>query len=127
MGPTATSTNTPQTGYSASHALPNEVALCVTERTGLAGRSQRGRLYLGGIPLNATDGVDLNRLESAHIGTANSAAASFLAAMISDDVTPVVTSYFHDKAPRALAQNTEIVSMFVNGRLDSQRRRMPVV
>lgn len=36
-------------GGSSTSALPTEVALCCTTRTGSPGRSNRGRLYLGGL------------------------------------------------------------------------------
>src|SRR5690242_19324599 len=61
--PSWVSTNSPQSGAASSHALPNEVALVVSEHTGLGGRSHRGRFYLPGIPLSATDGTDLNRID----------------------------------------------------------------
>jgi len=41
-------TGAPVSGTSVSEALPSQVALCITLRTALAGKSFRGRVYLGG-------------------------------------------------------------------------------
>lgn len=37
----------------AGDAMPNNVALCFSLRTGLAGRANRGRIFIGGIPRSA--------------------------------------------------------------------------
>jgi len=51
--PEISSTTTGQGGTSASPALPNETAVCVTLRTAGAGRSGRGRFYVPGYATNA--------------------------------------------------------------------------
>lgn len=53
--PMVQSTGAAATGTSSSTALPSEVALCVTLRTALAGRSNRGRMFLPGYGANMVD------------------------------------------------------------------------
>ena len=51
----------PTPGGVSGEAAPNNVAACVSLRTGMAGRSGRGRNYLPGIPNSA---ITLNTLDS---------------------------------------------------------------
>jgi len=43
-------------GGTAGAVLPSLASACISIRTLLGGRSKRGRMYIGGIPENATDG-----------------------------------------------------------------------
>jgi hypothetical protein len=130
-GATATSTLAPVAGVTSGASLPNEVALVVSLRTGLAGRSNRGRFYLGGISVGATDSSDYNRLTTLYTGYANSSAGDFLTAFNATGIDLVVASYYSGvdanghPIPRAEAVVNPVTSLFVNQRFDSQRRRMP--
>lgn len=53
------STGDPVSGASAEHALPEEVAFCVTLRTDKSGPAHRGRIYLGGLAVNAVGPLGL--------------------------------------------------------------------
>ena len=55
--------------------LPPQTALCVTLRTAEAGKSARGRVYLGGMADNALD------ISGAAVSTAGSSAAGFVQAV----------------------------------------------
>lgn len=60
------SSSTPQAGGSTSEAAPNNVAACVSFRSGFAGRSFRGRNYVPGIP---NDQITLNTMDSGFMAT----------------------------------------------------------
>ena len=109
-------------GGQAAGALPNNVALCATWFTPLAGRSYRGRTYIPG--LDETN-VTLSRI-------AGATATGFAIAMIelvnlidAAGYALVVASYFSELAPRVTAVNTPITAVGVNTVVDSQRRRLP--
>jgi len=114
---------TPEAGTVAGVAAPSNVAVCVSHRTGLAGRSYRGRTYLMGIAENVyTDN---------HLDTTYPAAFGTLVQDMMDDLytagsyVHVVASFYHNHAPRATAQITPVTYLQVNSRLDTQRRRLP--
>ncbi len=62
---------TTASGVVSAPALPNMVAMVFTKRTGTAGKTHRGRIYIGGIPAGFT--VDQNRLN----GTGAAATGTF--------------------------------------------------
>ena len=109
-------------GGQAAGALPNNVALCTTWFTSLAGRSYRGRTYVAG--LDETN-VTLSRILS---GTAAAFATVMvelvnMIAAIGYDL--VVASFYTALAPRVSAVLTPIIAAGVNTVMDSQRRRLP--
>jgi hypothetical protein len=114
-------------GTAAGFPLPNEVALCVTLRTALAGRSFRGRVYLGGFGVVSSDAAG-------QIATGlNSVAALFMTGVISDllasSITMAVLSRPRPAGPGGVPPAyagalTPIVSAVTRDTLwDSQRRR----
>lgn len=126
-----TSTNLPATGATAGPTLTNETALCISWRTGISGRSFRGRSYLPGVSTVHTDGDDTNRLTSAVAANAKDAADQFIASLGAAGFQLCVASYFSgvdvdgNPIPRAVGIYTPVTGAVVNPRLDSQRRRMP--
>lgn len=103
--------------------LPGNVCWTIQFKTGLAGRSYRGRNYIGALPENAVDG---NQIQADD-------AAAFLAAYVAlnSDInltiaaTHVVVSRYHNNAPRTTGVATAVESYgFVDFFLDSQRRRL---
>lgn len=112
----------PIDGGVASPALPNNVALCCTLLTDLAGRSFRGRSYMPGIPESL---VTLSEISPAQ---ATSYGVNYIALV--DDMSTagfelVVTSFQAGLAPRTTAVSTPIVAVGFNTTVDSQRRRLP--
>jgi hypothetical protein len=103
-------------GNNASDPLPLQTSLCVTLRTGLAGRKFRGRVYL---PPPTEGQSDTNGNPSA--GTAT-AAATFIDAMVdlanpSGDMALAVTS-------RVSSESTPVTEVVVRDLVwDTQRRR----
>lgn len=67
---------TPDTGDVASSSLPGSVACCVAFKSGLTGRSSRGRIYVPGIPESAVTGNTFNSGYAAAL--ANGVAAAVL-------------------------------------------------
>lgn len=58
------------TGAVASAQFNNVISAVITKRTGTAGKSHRGRMYIGGIPLTfATDPNKLNTTGATALGT----------------------------------------------------------
>lgn len=105
-------------------ALPNNVSLCVSMRTSVTGRSQRGRNYLAGIPGDQTAGI--NTIDSTFIASILDVYAMLLDNALFPNFTLVIASRFHNGAPRLVGQNTPVASFTcVDNVIDSQRRRLP--
>lgn len=111
-------------GGSAALALPNNVAYCLTKRTGVRGRSFRGRMYVPGIP---NDVLDTPSTVSVAFQTSMvAAAAGLLADMVTGGFPPVVVSWVNAGAQRTEGVATPIISLGPSDLvLDSQRRRLP--
>jgi len=102
-------------GVSGGDPLPASMAIVVTLRTALRGKSHRGRVYAG------------PHIESDNDGSGNPAAAlitaeavqwtNFLTALSGSGVTLVVASYLHSTAEN-------VTSVSVDTRWDTQRRRL---
>lgn len=117
-------TGLPVDGGGSADALPSNVALCISKRTALRGRSARGRNYIAGIPLDARESQDV--LTSAFTTAVVSAFETILGAGADDGWVPVVVSRFHDNAPRVTGVTNPITSVIVvDNIMDSQRRRLP--
>ena len=96
-------------------------AMCISLRTNFTGRSFRGRFYLGGI--DAT-----NQLSAQNFTTAGAAAFAgvmedFIDALAAINQTLVVVSNYALGVVRVVALATEIISVIVDTKIDSQRRR----
>lgn len=117
-------TGLPSSGTSASPGLPNNVALCVSFRTGNRGRSGRGRNYVMG--LTEAD-VTTNIVGT---GRVNNAVAAYQALIGAGTFVAglqwVVVSRYINKVPRGAALVQPITTaLVVNSVVDSQRRRLP--
>ncbi len=110
-------------GVIAGAGYPGGVTIAIKFATGLAGRSNRGRMYWPGIAESQATGNDLNSA----VATAFVADVSDLFAGVNTDVTAehVVVSYCHNNAWRTTAESNLVTSyLLVNNDLDSQRRRL---
>jgi len=115
------------TGGISGAAMPNEVSLCVSLRTGNRGRSARGRWFLAGLPREAMD--DDNNVNS---GYATSVAATFptlFTAVHTIGPDAVIVSYISENAPRVGGPVYFTISdaVILDTLVDSQRRRKPGV
>lgn len=118
----------PATGPSDGEA--GNVAPCISFKTGLTGRSHRGRNYIVGVPKEVTVKGILNSGWIATVTTAYSALRGMLDA---EGSTWVVISRFsgvdpitHKPIPRVTGVTTPVTNVgFTDNVVDSQRRRLP--
>lgn len=115
---------TPIQGSVANPANPGNVALVASFRTGLAGRSFRGRNYIGGIPENATVGNEVSGTFRAAIAAAYDILITPGGPFGGEGAFWVVVSREANKLPRPTGVATRVLSVIVNETLDSQRRRL---
>lgn len=109
-------------GTVSGDAHPGNVAVCITHRTGLAGRSYRGRTYIGGIPEVMTVQNDIT---TAFQGDLLAAWNAFIGEMTSSGYEFVVVSRYNNNAPRVTGVATPVISSVIRDTLvDSQRRRL---
>jgi hypothetical protein len=128
-GPTATSYKRAGQlgGVATGSPMPGNVALAVTFRTAMRGRSYRGRNYVPGLHTGALVSTDYNSVTTTY---ANNVVAAYNALLPggSYDPTPyvwVVVSRFHDHQPRLAGVATPITSVGIgNVFVDSMRRRL---
>lgn len=103
---------------------PNNVALCVSFRTGQAGRSFRGRNYIGGVPDSQVLG---NTFEGTWVTDILTAYNNIVGpGALGGGWEWVVVSRFTGGAPRATGIATPVLTAIVTDTVvDSQRRRLP--
>lgn len=111
-------------GDSPSAALPGNVALVASFRSGFAGRSRRGRNYVAGIPEPAVLGNTAQTTFADALRVAYEALIPPGGPFEAVDASWVVVSRFADGAPRAFGLVTEITTVLVEPTVDSQRRRL---
>lgn len=102
-------------------ALAANAAMCVSLRTQFTGRSFRGRFYIGGLPQ-----ADLVTAQTFDSGSATVFAGifeDFIDALNLINMTFVVVSNYAAGVLRIVALATEIISVIVDTKVDSQRRR----
>jgi len=129
--PVITNTVAGQAGTSASAALPNEVALCISLRTALAGRSGRGRTFIPGYATNALGAGNIVAA-AARTATDTWATSNLRAAMSSNGLTwvlglPARQEYMGATGTTHPARSATSVPITSQGtrdnHWDSQRRR----
>jgi hypothetical protein len=115
----------PQAGTAGGSTQANNVTYAVKFQTGLAGRSQRGRIYVVGLSTTAMaspNGVVSTTAAAGFVSSYN----TLIANLISAGYNLVVTSFRHDGAYRAEGQNSIITTAAVTDSYsDSMRRRLP--
>lgn len=114
-------TGLPVTGGVDSPAAPNQVAAVLSLRSGFTGRSNRGRLYLPGVPESVAGQTTIG---DAFRTAVASAFQAMKADLVGDGYTPVIASFRHNHAPRTTAQVQPISSQFVSAGIATQRRRL---
>lgn len=109
---------------SAGEAMPNNVTICVTFRSGVTGRSNRGRNYVVGIPHDAL--LDPNTITGTYASAVISVWNGFIALADDNTSTWVIASRFHNGAPRTVGSTQAVLSVnLYDLKLDSARRRLP--
>lgn len=123
-GPQATfSAGLPHAGTNVGLAEPNNVAFCVSLRTGLTGRSARGRWYHGGL---TEDQVVGNELVSGAVTSIVAALDNLLSSVAGAGGVPVIVSYISGGAPRVGGPVKFVITdaLAVDNIVDSQRGRL---
>lgn len=113
-------------GFGASPALPPQVALIIQHRSGLAGRANRGRVYLPGCPLVAktSSGINVTGTFRAAQGAYAAVAMARYGPSGSSPIAKLVTiSRQLDGAPRDPIVGVPITSMVAGFTIATQRRR----
>lgn len=119
---TAVPDSTSDSGTLDTEAMPNNVVLCVSFRTGLSGRSYRGRNYVPGLTVT---GVVGNFVTQVFADDMVAAYTELLVATSTGEWTWGVASHFSAGVPRIEGVITPITSVVVTDlAVDSQRRRL---
>jgi hypothetical protein len=113
----------PLPGMAESTALPANVAVVLTKRTGFTGRSARGRCYFWGVPSESM--LDERHFTETWVGYYQDAGDALLAAIVGAGWSPVVISYVTGGVPRVSGVSKIITQVQIrDNRYDTQRRRL---
>lgn len=93
--------------------LPDQIAVVASTRTGLAGRSYRGRMYL---PLNGLVIQPTGQLSQTQVDAIRTYTTALLSACLAGSLTPVIVSATQSSA-------VPITTVVVDSVMDTQRRR----
>jgi hypothetical protein len=122
-GPQVT-TSVSGTGGGGTTALPNEASFCVIPRSGLTGRSRRGRWFMPPPLLADRDGA--NAVTVTYANLAKGALNELMSALSDASQRMGVISRIHNGAVRTPPLFTPYTNAtYVNLILDSQRNRRP--
>lgn len=103
-------------GTQTGNPLPNDVAFVISWKTAKAGRSYRGRTYIGGWTQNAlATASDGSCTMSSSFGTTISTAVGALAPLTGENKLVVYSP--------TLGEANEVTSAYRGNRFDTQRRR----
>jgi hypothetical protein len=111
-------------GSIGTETFPNETSFCVSLRTGLSGRSFRGRWYMP--PPLLADRVGNNRVTADYVSASVNALQSLINSIADSGFNAGVCSFVSGGAPRVPPVITRYTAaVAVDNILDSQRRRKP--
>jgi hypothetical protein len=111
-------------GTNTSGSMPSNVTLTVSFRTGLRGRSFRGRNYIVGVPQDQV--VDINHVQGTYAAAWIDAYSELLEGTFEEGQQWVIVSRFEDGSPRETGIASEVLTVtVVDDVIDSQRRRLP--
>lgn len=112
-------------GAIAGEAMPNNVSMAVSFRTGLAGRSNHGRNYVPALSDTIVDGNNIDA-EWAQLVVDDYSQLIFPSAVLPDGWIWVVVSRFLNNEPRTEGTFQEIISVQISDLIvDSMRSRLP--
>jgi hypothetical protein len=112
---------TDNTGAVTGVAAAANAACCISLRTNFTGRSFRGRFYVGGLPQEAL--LNAQSLQPSAAAAYAGFMEDFITAVSALGKTLVVVSNYAAGVVRVIALATEIISVIVDTKVDSQRRR----
>jgi hypothetical protein len=117
------STGLPVTGTQNTNPLPNNCTIAVKWTTGFRGRSFRGRTYALGL---TEEVCTLSHLNSGDLAVWTTDYGELIA--LDTDVGPGImgiASKFSGGVERTTGVITPVTNVFIDGTIDSQRRRLP--
>jgi hypothetical protein len=117
-----------QHGLDTTGPVNNALCKSITARSGLSGRSQRGRTFTVGIPNSAFTTGDQNNIVQAVIDDYVEVFNSLITAIPAANPawSLVIVSRYHNGAPRAAGQTTPVSTFgYSSAVADFQRRRAP--
>ncbi|GAH26904.1 unnamed protein product [marine sediment metagenome] len=109
-------------GALATQASPSQVCAVVSQRTARTGRSYRGRNYIVGLNESTVTDNELNNDLITDLGAMYAQIRSDLSVV---DLSHVVYSLWNGGVKRTTPEPTDIIGTIVDGRPDTQRRRLP--
>jgi len=113
----------PVSGGAMGQPLPSNIAVVLSLRTGRAGRSFRGRIYLGGFSELQSDG---NFMPAGLLEQLRQGLLQVIDGLSTGSRQVVVVSRYAEKQPRAVGLVTPVTSVLARTvRLASQRKRLP--
>ena len=115
----------PVVGTSVSPSLPNNVALVITKRTALRGRSFRGRIFHPGLTEAAVLGNQVPPASVTDLVGIWSTLLTIDLPIALEDAVMAVVSRFSEGQPRVTGVTTFVTNLTSDGTVDSQRRRLP--
>lgn len=123
---TATNSDNAGTGGVAQGALPNNVSFCVSRRSGLTGRSARGRVYLPGLTVSSLPTANESTVTTVFrdnvVGALN-AIPTYLTAI---NWVEVIVSRYSNGVQRPEGAWFEVTEYAATDLIiDTQRRRLP--
>jgi hypothetical protein len=108
-------------GTGAGAAEAANAAVCASLRTGRIGRSYRGRFYFGALSTSAL--ADAHTLTPGAVTAFATTITDLIDALAAIECTLVVVSRVAARIVRIIAVATEVISIIVDAKVDSQRRR----
>lgn len=124
-GPQASfSSGLPASGTVADDPLPNSVSIAASLRTGLTGRSARGRWFWQGLTESQVTG---NVVVAGSLASIDAALTNLRSSIVALGYLWVVVSYITNNAPRVGGPVYFVVNdiLFTDSVVDSQRNRLP--
>lgn len=109
-------------GLIGGDSVSNNVACVVSLRTAKTGRSFQGRNYVAGIPEQEVSQNDVSNLITGNLATSMLSLVSLLG---TENAELVVASFKSGGVPRTVGIATPVDVIFINARVDTQRRRLP--
>lgn len=119
----------PASGALGFNAMPPNVALAISFTCGVSGRSYRGRAYMFGLVTVITQNAGV--IDPGNIANIRAIWVALYNALITAGFPLCIASFYSgkdlagNKIPRAAAVLTNVTSVTVKARFDTQRRRLP--
>lgn len=113
-----------QHGTGAWESCPTNTAVLVQKRTGVAGRNQRGRMYIPPTVVSEANVDTVGVIASTPLGVMQTAWDAFWTALVADDFPPQLLHGGTKANPTHAPAPTPIIQFLVEPMVATQRRRL---